>query len=113
MPRESPPLAGTVPPGWLGLCTAGISGTGHVPRLRSRWRAATAGWLRLPISLALLALIVSQVGVAGSLQVIGNADPAALLVTLVLFLADRVFAGLRWHLLARLFSPEADRKSVV
>ena len=58
-------------------------------------------WLRIPLSLALLAYLLHLIDPGRALAVVANANIGLVLLVAVMACLDRVFAAVRWYMLLR------------
>lgn len=58
-------------------------------------------WVRVVLGVGLLAILLTQVDLAGAIRVVAGARLELLLLALLILLASRIIAALRWYLLVR------------
>lgn len=73
----------------------------------------TPGWLRLLVSIALLAVLISGLDLAHALQFLKVARPDLLLLAVLTFFVDRLFAAYRWYILLPRDNPEISYGRIV
>ena len=59
----------------------------------------SSGWLRLTVSVLLLALLLNQMDLHNSLEVLRTIQPKRLLIVVAFALFGRFFAAYRWYIL--------------
>lgn len=69
-----------------------------IPRRRTSWGSLI---LRIAVSVALLALLVSQIDLESSLQIVAQARPELLILSLALMVLARYVVAFRWYVLLR------------